>query len=269
MKSNYIAMKVWTREDIANMLRNEGFKDTENNIDLVINTGMIAELEVCTDAEWNVIRNAIFKEADALEKQVAGDTMIFESPEHMLSTIQDGIDLYNVISEEYVFVYNDSGSIAVYSIDLASALDLETKSKESGEYWGAFLGIGGAIWDDQEHDSYIEGNGNMDFCKSAYKQNGWINVTPYPIDKKPKKPEMYTFEVYDCDNLDDYDTFKNSEYHLTFNISSKDVISKFDFLLGLFEGYKYRLLDETGKVIISGAFDPNDVDDIRLIQEGE
>lgn len=270
IRSDYIATKLWSKGDVAAKLVERGFKDTDKNISLVINTGMLSHLHDCTDEDWETINQAVDEVADKLEEQedkypqfirialftspsapkyasyyavlvggndLYGDVVLleevdivdrsecfiplfkrttldswewivtetctgdvlerlseiykthagisfncefmkFESPEDMLATIQADVDLYNVNTEEYVFNYNVEGSIAVYSIDKDKALELRKKSEESGEYWGAFLGIGGAIWDDPEHDDYVEGNSNLDYCKYAYNQNGWINVTP-------------------------------------------------------------------------------------------
>lgn len=81
-------------------------------------------------------------------------------------TFQSGADFYDAIensdlySEEkclYVFLYNDAGAVCVYSIQKEEAEYLEVKAKEHDEYWGAFLGIGGEIYDDP-----------MEFCDKEY-----------------------------------------------------------------------------------------------------
>ena len=59
-------------------------------------------------------------------------------------------DLYSLESERYVFTYNDGGSICVYYIDKEEAIELETMARENDEYWGAFLGVGGRVYDEPE-----------------------------------------------------------------------------------------------------------------------
>lgn len=67
-------------------------------------------------------------------------------------------DLYSDEDELYVFNYNDDGAICVYHITNKEAKELEQKSLELNEYWGAFLGIGGDIYDNP-----------MDFCNEHYE----------------------------------------------------------------------------------------------------
>lgn len=61
----------------------------------------------------------------------------FNSPKDMLNAIQSGIDLYNPISNQYIFCYNIEGSICMYYIDNAKANELMQLSEEFGEYWGS------------------------------------------------------------------------------------------------------------------------------------
>lgn len=111
------------------------------------------------------------------------EKVIFTSAEDMLEEIQCGRDFYNLETKEYVFVYNDCGSICVYSIDEYEAKELMKCSEESGEYWGAYLGWGGGIYDDPSHECYTDDMmNNMDFCNATYFLDGWIDVTPPEID---------------------------------------------------------------------------------------
>ena len=90
----------------------------------------------------------------------------------MLECITSGTDLYAPELGLYVFLYNDRGAIAYYYIREQTAIGLETKSRESEEYWGAFLGPGGWICDPaDECDAY--GVTNIDFC-NVYYSDVWI-----------------------------------------------------------------------------------------------
>lgn len=106
--------------------------------------------------------------------------MKFNSAKEMLDCIQKGCDLYNPNLELYVFVYNDSGSIAYYDISKNDATELVQKVKESEEYWGSLLGPGGRIVDAPTSEFYIKGKEtNLQWCKKYYKEDGWVNTNDY------------------------------------------------------------------------------------------
>lgn len=72
----------------------------------------------------------------------------FNSPEELEDMILSGNDLYNPVLEQYVFAYNINGAIAVYSnIEIDYAKELQEKAEVDDEYWGAYLGAGGVIYD--------------------------------------------------------------------------------------------------------------------------
>lgn len=96
-------------------------------------------------------------------------TAKFSSANDMLEKIKVN-DYYNYITEEYVFTYNDRDSIAVYNIDKDEAKKLSKQAKENDEYWGAFLGPGGYIYDEPQ---------NSEWCESHFKEDGWITTTDY------------------------------------------------------------------------------------------
>ena len=108
------------------------------------------------------------------------EQMRFNSPEQMLDAILNGEkDLYNVKTGDYVFHYSESGSIAVYNLTSEEAEELDKKAIENGEYWGAFLGGGGEIWDDPERAAENEQDCNLDYCKKVYALDGWVDVSVY------------------------------------------------------------------------------------------
>lgn len=103
--------------------------------------------------------------------------MKFKNGKEMLEEIQSGTDLYNPRTEQYAFLYNESGSIAVYTISNEHAAKLEKLAKEQGEYWGAFLGSGGSIYDDPSYEDYEEENySNLDWCNDNY-EGDWEDVS--------------------------------------------------------------------------------------------
>ena len=103
--------------------------------------------------------------------------MIFNSAREMLDYIQEGNDLYNPNDESYVFLYNGYGSIAEYGISKEHAKELAKQAKENDEYWGAFLGPHGYIFDDPSCDFFEEGDtSNLDWCEDHYQLEGWMNT---------------------------------------------------------------------------------------------
>lgn len=103
--------------------------------------------------------------------------MVFKDGKEMLAEIQADTDLYNPVTEQYVFCYNAAGSIAVYNISNKEASKLREMAKQAGEYWGAFLGPGGYIYDDLGYEDYEEGDiSNLDWCNNNY-EGEWEDVS--------------------------------------------------------------------------------------------
>ncbi len=103
----------------------------------------------------------------------------FDSSKEMLETLQNGIDLYCKELGSYAFAYNDSGSICFYNgISEELAKELKNKQFESGEYWGAFLGAGGEIYDDPSYEDFNPNlTSNIQICEAVYGHI-WEDVTP-------------------------------------------------------------------------------------------
>ena len=100
----------------------------------------------------------------------------FSSPQEMLNTIQSDVDLYCPEEELYVFNYNIDGAICSYRINRFDAIELQKMSTVGDDYWGAFLGLGGSVYDDPSDDYYDPDycTSNLDFCEQWYKYN-WID----------------------------------------------------------------------------------------------
>ena len=108
------------------------------------------------------------------ERMCRMNTYKFSSGHDMLDKIRE-TDLYSPTLGVYVFLYNEVGSIARYNIDVKEARLLETKVRESGEdYWGAFLGPGGVIYDDPSYETYEDyAMSNLDYCNEVFTYD-WI-----------------------------------------------------------------------------------------------
>ena len=122
--------------------------------------------------------------------------LLFRNATEMMEALQNR-DLYSPTLELYIFAYNDIGSICCYNISPSEAATLERKSREQqGEYWGAFLGPGGSIYDAPEHELFNPENGisNLEFCKNLFSED-WIYTTDVLdidafIEKLEKDEEM-------------------------------------------------------------------------------
>lgn len=107
--------------------------------------------------------------------------MKFNSAKEILKFINDNHDLYSPKAEIYVFRYNEAGSIATYHISPEKATELSNKVRNSNdEYWGAFLGTGGSIWDDTSCEHYKEGiTTNLEHCEELMKYDDWVITRNY------------------------------------------------------------------------------------------
>lgn len=68
LRSDYFATVLWSKEDIASTLVGKGFKDSDENINHVIDSGELEILGICSDADWYVIDKAIDELKHVLEK---------------------------------------------------------------------------------------------------------------------------------------------------------------------------------------------------------
>ena len=98
----------------------------------------------------------------------------------MLSALHEGTDLYSPSRNTYVFIYNEKGSIAVYtSITQEIADDL--RSQEG--YWGGNLGPGGNIYDSEEYFEERFPGEPLPFdtaetwCDQVFNYPDWEDVT--------------------------------------------------------------------------------------------
>lgn len=66
----------------------------------------------------------------------------FGKPENLVGYVLDGHDIYNPVTEEYVWAYTNS-SIAVVEVPWKKAIELQKKAEENDTYMGEFL----AGWD--------------------------------------------------------------------------------------------------------------------------
>lgn len=118
--------------------------------------------------------------------------LTFHNGAEMLEALQTG-DLYSPLSEIYIFIYNDVGSLCSYDITLSEAETLENKCREQpGEYWSAFLGTGGWIYDDPSHELFNPDHGisNLELCERLYTEE-WIYTTDLLNYVKEKEAQLY------------------------------------------------------------------------------
>lgn len=110
--------------------------------------------------------------------KITGNPVSFKSPDDMLNLIKSGKDFYNINTGDYVFNYNECGSIAAYTLSLEKAAEIQEKAKADKQYWGAYLGPGGRIYDDlsRVEDCNLTTD-NLEWCKEKFALPGWVEVT--------------------------------------------------------------------------------------------
>ena len=95
--------------------------------------------------------------------------MKFNSAEGMYHYLCNNGELYNPVKEVYMFQYNEDGALCYYCVSEDHAAELALKSIENGEYWGAYLGTGGHIYETEEA---------LEICNDFADEN-WINCCEY------------------------------------------------------------------------------------------
>ena len=96
----------------------------------------------------------------------------FSSAQQMYEYVSDGHDLYSKSLGVYLFSYNDRGALCYYYLSDEEAGEL-ARQKEKGEYWGAYLGCGGYILDDEYGDQfYLDPSWN--FCRQYFRIKDWM-----------------------------------------------------------------------------------------------
>ena len=103
LQSDYIATHLWTKEDVANVLRDNDLPNTAKNVQAVVDTGLLKYLEECTEDEWEVIRNAVMasKEDKLLDEVPMKPADLAEVYEHVRQywIAEDPYRLYSFIME--------------------------------------------------------------------------------------------------------------------------------------------------------------------------
>ena len=84
-EDDYIAIKRWTREDIAQELIENSIPDIVKNVDAVINQGLGA-LNQCSDTDWNIIGHAIY-EAKKNGNIKGNFSIIGDTPREIISNL--------------------------------------------------------------------------------------------------------------------------------------------------------------------------------------
>lgn len=139
----------------------------------------------------------------------------FNSGMEMYECISKGMDLYSKSLNMYVFAYNDAGALCSYTLFPDEVKEILRRKKETNEYWGAYLGVGGSILEESDYDDdeyrYSEGweknklylAPSLKFCDDLFRVKDWVDtesVTMEFLDEEPKETEIYA--VYAEDNTE-------------------------------------------------------------------
>lgn len=68
-RRDYYAMKIWSDEDLKKCLLEDGFSDNDENVECLINSGMLSTLEDCTNQDWQITHDTI----QSCSKKLQGD----------------------------------------------------------------------------------------------------------------------------------------------------------------------------------------------------
>ena len=99
----------------------------------------------------------------------------FKSGEEMLQMLKKGIDLYNLKTGVYVFLYSNKGAIAYYNgIQKKDALRYASEQAE-GTCWEEIIGKSGFICDVPSETGHYRMS-NIDLCNEQY-EGLWINTS--------------------------------------------------------------------------------------------
>jgi len=91
-------------------------------------------------------------------KKLKNGKFKFSNGRELLEEILCGTDLYKSKTGQYVFLYNDNGSIATYELSEKKV----QKLREEEEPWSWHLGVGGYIYDKED-------DANLHWCEDNYK----------------------------------------------------------------------------------------------------
>lgn len=95
----------------------------------------------------------------------------FSSPEEMLEFIQDGNDLYNQDTGEYVFVSSDDGNLGRSQLDKDTMERVKNLSEENHTYWSDYIS-GGEVLEVNPERADLESA--LDYCKRKYSSEHWM-----------------------------------------------------------------------------------------------
>lgn len=107
----------------------------------------------------------------------------FEDGQSMFERVDGGQDLYSPSAGIYIFGYNDKGAVATYDISHDEAEDLIQKANEYDEYWGAFLGVGGTIYDAFDEDDPPSSTTNLDRCAELAEIKDWVPTNYFKVEE--------------------------------------------------------------------------------------
>ena len=161
--------------------------------------------------------------------------MKFKNGNEMLEHILNEGDLYNPTTGEYVFQYNEAGSICIYLLQNKQALDLAAKAKENDEYWGAYLSLGGKIYDTPE---------NLEWCEDHCVLDGWTDTVNYTKDEVQENEDKNSptidkdlMQILDMDYLKDRITTYVKDV-MNYNNQKEDLMCLDLQIIGLCDTFK-------------------------------
>lgn len=96
-RRDHYAMKIWNDEDLKMCLKEDGFSDSDENVECVKNSGMLSALENCTDQDWQIIHDSIQSCSGRLHPSMSNMEKILRSTVSFMGN--DCVDLEDAQNE--------------------------------------------------------------------------------------------------------------------------------------------------------------------------
>lgn len=141
--------------------------------------------------DWQLIKN----EAKELGNKGPKCVLQVLTEEQLEEMLNEGMSLYNVFSEEYIYQATDDGEIAQHTYDIRDAIRLHTAAARMDCFWEN-------VHNDSGERIVLTAENRDDILESFASQEGWLDVSEpkeNPIDwkavKKARSKELSNHRV--------------------------------------------------------------------------
>lgn len=117
-RSDYIAAKLWSDDEIASALAENGYAPTMMNVNTIKNSGLLKGLEEASDGDWQIIKDAVMANAED------GDIYKLTSSVEELCLVHERVVHFCIDGDysEYMFIAPDDKT-GIDSIDIGACIE--------------------------------------------------------------------------------------------------------------------------------------------------